>query len=156
MFGKMKQFLGFVGIEVQLDAPTTIPKDVTTVEGKVRVIAKANQSISHVTVELTEHWEEGEVSQNNHQSRTYSLGKVEVSQAFDIQDGEFKEFPFTLSFQRRLSLTQQMSEKKGVLGALGKAAAFADNERSTYRINAVADVKGAALDPNAGHNIRFV
>jgi hypothetical protein len=43
MFNKIKQTLGFVGIEVQLEVPNDIPKDNTIVEGKVRVIAKADQ-----------------------------------------------------------------------------------------------------------------
>ena len=80
---------------------------------------------------------------------------MDIPGTFDIKNGETREFPFTLAFQRRLSMTQQMSEKKGVMGALGKAAAFADNERSSYRIVAVADVKGAVLDPNVIRNIRF-
>jgi sporulation-control protein spo0M len=155
MFNKIKQTLGFVGIEVQLDVPGDIPKDITVVEGKVRVIAKADQTITSVSLKMVEHWERGQ-SGKDHETREFDLGQVNIPGTFNIKNGETREFPFKLAFERRLSMTQKISEKKGVMGALGKAAAFADNERSTYRIVAIADVKGAALDPNAIRNIRFI
>jgi sporulation-control protein spo0M len=155
MFSKFKQVLGFVGIEVQLDIPSEIPKDDTIVEGKVRIIAKADQTITQVLIRMTEHWERGQQGKD-YQTRDFDLGQVDIRETFDIKSGETREFPFKLSFQRRLSMTQKISEKKGVVGALGKVAAFADNERSSYRVHAMADVKGAALDPNASRNVNFI
>lgn len=155
MFNRVKQVLGFVGIEVQLEVLTDIPKNDTAVEGKVRVVAKADQTITRVLIKMTEHWERGQPGKD-HQTREFDLGEVDIRETFEIKNGETREFPFKLIFQRRLSMNQQMSEKQGVLGALGKVAAFADNERSTYRVYAIADVKGAALDPTVSRNVRFV
>jgi sporulation-control protein spo0M len=155
MFNKVKQALGFVGIDVQLEVPTDIPKDSTVVEGKVRVVAKADQTITRVVIKMVEHWERGEKGKD-YQSKYLDLGDVDIRETFDIKSGETREFPFRLTFQRPLSMTQQVAEKKGALGALGKVAAMADQQRSSYRISAMVDVKGAALDPNASQNIRFI
>ena len=155
MFNKVKQALGFVGIDVILEVPTDIPKASSLVEGKVRIVAKADQSITRVVVKLIEHWERGEKGKD-YQSKYLDLGEVDIREPFDIKAGETREFPFRLLFERPLSMTQQVAEKKGALGTLGKVAAFADQQRSSYRISAMVDVKGAALDPNASQNIRFV
>jgi hypothetical protein len=42
------------------------------------------------------------------------------------------------------------------LGALGKAAVFAQNERSVYTVKVVVDCAGAALDPSADQTVRVV
>ena len=42
------------------------------------------------------------------------------------------------------------------MGALGKVAAFASNEKSSYYIIAEADVKAAALDPTDRKEIRLI
>src|SRR5258706_8894984 len=73
MFNKIKQTLGFVGIEVQLEVPSDIPKDDSVVEGKVRVIAKADQTITKVSLKMVEHWERGK-SGKDYESRDFDLG----------------------------------------------------------------------------------
>jgi hypothetical protein len=154
MFSKLKQFVGMVGITVELDIPSNLPKDASSLTGTVRIIAKQDQHITKVAVNMKQTHTEG--SGEKRVSHDYALGEnIITNQAFDIKAGETKEYPFTLAFTRRKSSDQRMAESGGVLGALGKLSVMADNEQDQFWINAMADVKGAALDPNDNKQITF-
>ncbi|HEX2622213.1 MAG TPA: sporulation protein [Phototrophicaceae bacterium] len=155
MFGKLKQFVGMVGIDVVLDIPDQLPLAATSLIGTIRITAKQDQHITTVKVGMKQVHQEGSGKEStNHE---YNIGELVVTnQPFDIKNGETKEFPFTLNFTRRKTMDQQMSEKGGVLGVLGKVGKMMDNERDNFWVNAMADVKGAALDPNNVKAVRFV
>jgi hypothetical protein len=61
-----------------------------------------------------------------------------------------------LPFSLLKSENDQLKEKGGVLGTLGKVGAFASNEKSKYFVNAEVDVKSAALDPSDKKEIRLM
>jgi hypothetical protein len=156
MFKKLKQAVGMVGIKVELVVPTQIGVNDTMVEGKVLVNAEANQHITKVKVEMKQvHREESDTS-NSMTQREYEIGEVIVTDTpFDIKAGENAEFPFTLSFARRKSGSQALSEMGGKLGMLGGIAKALDNESDRFYIEATVDVKGAALDPSDKVNVHF-
>jgi hypothetical protein len=154
MFSKLKQFVGMVGITVELDIPGNLAKDASALTGTVRVIAKQDQHITRVTANMKQTHTEG--SGEKRVSNDYEIGEIIITnQAFDIKAGETKEFPFTMAFQRRQSGDQRLAESGGVLGALGKFSTMIDNEQDEFWVNAMADVKGAALDPNDNKKITF-
>jgi hypothetical protein len=154
MFSKLKQFVGMVGITVELDVPGNLPKDATSLQGTVRVIAKQDQHITKVTANMKQTHTEG--SGEKRQSHDYEIGDIIITnQPFDIKSGETKEFPFTMSFTRRKTGDQRLAESGGVLGALGKLSVMADQEHDEFWVNAMADVKGAALDPNDNKRVTF-
>jgi hypothetical protein len=155
MFGKLKQFFGVVGVDVELVIPAELPKDATTLAGMIRVSAKQDQHITLVKVEIKQVHQEGSGTERT--SREYEIGElIVVNTPFDIKEGETKEYPFTLPFTRRMSRDQRMAQEGGVMGALGKISTFMDNEEDNFWVNAMVDVKGAALDPNDTKSIRFI
>jgi hypothetical protein len=154
MFSKLKQFVGMVGVTVELDIPGNLSKDATSLAGTVRVIAKQDQHITRVTANMKQTHTEG--SGEKRVSSNYDIGEIIItSQAFDIKAGETKEYPFTMEFRRRKSSDQRMAESGGILGTLGKISTMMDNEHDEFWVNAMADVKGAALDPNDNKKITF-
>lgn len=154
MFAKLKQFVGMVGITVELEIPSNLPLDATSLTGKVRVIAKQDQHITKVQVTMKQVHREGTGEKQT--VNEFEIGEIIITnQPFDIKTGETKEYPFTLSFTRRKTSDQRLAESGGVLGVLGKMGKMMDNERDNFWVTAMADVKGAALDPNATKEITF-
>ncbi len=154
MFSKLKQFVGMVGITVQLDIPSNLTGDSDTLTGVIRIIAKQDQHITKVAVNMKQTHTEG--TGEKRVSNDYSIGEnIITNQPFDIKAGESKEYPFTLAFTRRKTGEQRLAESGGVLGAIGKLGQLADDSHDEFWVNAIADVKGAALDPNDNKKITF-
>jgi hypothetical protein len=89
-------------------------------------------------------------------SREFEIGEIVVtSTPFDIKAGETKDLTFALPFSRKKTNDQKLSEKGGVLGALGKISKSMDNEKDNFWVTAMADVKGAMIDPNDTKQVRL-
>lgn len=145
-FQKVKQFFGAGTVKVELSVPPSVPKAGLQVPGKVTLNALSDQHIIDVKVSLEEEWDTGRGSEK--ETKTFELGKLTVAQAIDMKQGEQRVLEFVLPFELIKSNADDLKEKGGMLGALGKAAAFANAEKSRYKIKVVADVKGAVLDPS--------
>lgn len=145
-FSKVKQFLGAGTVKVELAVPPQIPKAAGELSGRVALNAASDQHVLELTVKLTETWSTGRGEQKT--ERDFELGKLTLAKAFDMKQGESRSFDFVLPFDLVKSDTDEFKEKGGALGMLGTAAAFANAEKSIYKVAAEADVKGAALDPS--------
>ncbi len=150
----VKQFLGVGGVKIALAVPSQAQKSKQQLEGTVVLTAKSDQHIMELTVKLTESWTTGRGEDKT--TKEFELGAIALPAPFDMRAGEVKEVPFTLPFTLLKSSNDQLIEKGGALGALGKVAAFAGAEKSTYCVKAEADVKGTALDPSDSKEIRLV
>lgn len=150
-FGKIKQGLGIGTASLELDIPQTFSRDGQEFTGKVVLTAKSAQKVKSVKVKMTEHYTSG--SGENKTTREYVLGEISLGQSFDLAAEERREIEFKLPYSLKLSSTQALAGKGGVLGAIGKVASMTSNERSSYRIDASADLEGVALDPNDARTI---
>jgi hypothetical protein len=155
MFKKLGQFMGMVGIEVEVDVPESLDKDATSLEGKIRIVAEQDQTITKIKIEITQRMEEGSVGDEDRNIEKKTIGKIELSETINIKKGETKDVPFTLNFKRDLSIEKKLSEQSGVMGMLGKAMSYADNERWQFWVEALVDVKGAAFDPTGSKQVWF-
>lgn len=144
-FQKLKQFFGAGTVKVELSVPPSVTKAGLQVPGKVTLNALSDQSIIDVQVILEESWDTGRGAEK--ETKKFELGKLTVAQGFDMKQGEQRVIDFVLPFELIKSNADELKEKGGMMGALGKAAAFANAEKSRYSISVVADVKGAAFDP---------
>jgi len=145
-FSKVKQFFGAGTVKVELTVPAQVPKVARELKGRVDVNAVSDQHILELTVKLTESWSTGRGAEKT--EKEFELGKVKVAQAFEMKQGENRTFEFVLPFELVKSNADELKEMGGALGMLGKAGAFANAEKSSYKVTAEADVKGAALDPS--------
>jgi sporulation-control protein spo0M len=146
-FGKLKQGLGIGTASVELTIPAHVDKAAGVVNGKVALVAKSAQKVKSVKVVLTETYTSG--TGENRKVREFVLGEMSLGDGnpFDLTAEERRELEFALPFSMKLSSAQALAEKGGVLGALGKAAVFAGNEKSEFHVKASADLEGVALDP---------
>jgi hypothetical protein len=144
--GKVKQFFGAGTVKVELSVPPSVPKAGLQVPGKVTLNALSDQHVIDVTVLLEEEWDTGRGTEK--ETKTFELGKLTLAHALDMKQGEQRVLDFVLPFELIKSNADDLKEKGGALGVLGKAAAFANAEKSRYKVKAEADVKGAAFDPS--------
>jgi len=145
-FQKVKQFLGIVGVKVELQVADIFSKTGNTIQGKVIITSKGQQQILSVEVGFEEVWRIGKGE--NETMKTFDLGEWKNSQEFLMMPGETKEFPFTLNYSMVKSENDRMMESSKVGKALGGLGKMMDGEKSNFWLKAMADVKGAAFDPN--------
>jgi hypothetical protein len=153
-FAKVKQFFGAGTVKIELSTPPSVQKVGLQVPGKIALKALSDQHVLEVTVELEEIWETGRGAEKR--EKRFELGKLKLAEGFDMKTGEERSFDFVLPYQLVQSNADDLKAQGGALGMLGKAAAFASNEKSRYKIKAMADVKGAALDPSDDKEIQLV
>lgn len=152
-FSKIKQGLGIGTVKVTLNAPGTFRTDDGTIEGSVNLVAKSDQNVLAITIKLDEEYTEGKG--NDKKTKTYEIGKLKMD-GFEMKAGDVKDVPFVLQFTYAKSSNQALADRGGVLGGLGKLGSFVQGEKSTFKLWATCDVKGAALDPNDLKEIRAV
>jgi SpoOM protein len=155
-FGKIKGFFGIGGIKVTMEIPTEANKTDELVKGKISLFSKSDQHVLSLNVKMIEEYSTGRGE--NKTTKEYTLGKltlVKEKNAFDIKAQETKTYEFDLPFAMLKSKNDELKEKGGITGGLGKMGSFMDAEKSKYFIEAEADVKGTALDPSAKKAIKL-
>ena len=150
----IKQALGVGGVKVSLTLPEQVEKSKGQIEGNLALSAKSDQEILKLTVTITESYTTGRGDEET--TKEYDLGEVNLPAPFQMKAGEAKEVPFVLPFKLLKSDADVLKEKGGALGMLGKASAFANAEKSTYKVKAEADVKGTMIDPSDEKDIKLV
>lgn len=154
IFGNLKNKLGIGGVKVELQIPGQIAKDSSVVNGKVVLTTKSEQQVVSCKVKMIEEYTTGRGDQKK--TKTFELGVVMLNLNMAIMPEQTKEIEFALPFSSLKSDNDRLKEMGGALGALGKLASFAGNEKSEFFIIADIDVKSAALDPSDKKEFRFV
>ena len=145
-FQKIKLWLGFGGVSVTCKVPGQISKDDGKVKGTMVLTTKSEMQIQEVSAKLEEKYTTGRGSDKK--TKTYTLGEHEEKMTFTIKPGETKEIPFEFDFVLLKSNNESLAEKGGVLGGLGKAGKFLNNEKSSFQVVVSVDCVGVGLDPN--------
>lgn len=153
-FQTLKNKLGIGGVSVKLEIPGQVPKNSGKVDGKIILTSKSEQEVVSLKVRFLEEFTTGRG--DDKKTKEFELGIVRIPQSFTIKAGETKEIPFSLPFNVIKSDMDELKEKGGAMGAIGKLGAFASNEKSQYFVDADVDVKSAALDPSDRKEIRLV
>ena len=153
-FQTIKNKLGIGGVKVTLQVPGQVAKTTGVVEGKVTMTTKSEQEIKEVVVKIFEEYTTGRG--DDKKTKTFDLGVVKIPGGFTLKPGDTKEISFSLPFEIIKSNNDDLKDKGGVMGALGKMGSFASNEKSAYFVEADVDVKAAALDPSDKKEIRLI
>ena len=153
-FQTIKNKLGIGGVKVTLQAPGNASKAEGKIDGKVILTSKSDQEVVSISVKIFEEFTTGRGDEKK--TKTFTLGETKIPQGFTIKSGETKEISFSLPFTAIKSSNEELKEKGGALGALGKMGSFAANEKSEYFVEADVDVKSAALDPSDKQPIKLV
>lgn len=154
IFQKIKNKLGIGGVKVNLMVPPQIEKSTGSVSGKIALTTKSEQEILSINISMKKKVTTG--SGDKKKTRSYDLGEMNLPGGFSIKPRELKEFEFTLPFATTKSAIDRLKEEDGVLGAIGKVAAFTSSEKSRYYVEADIDVQSAALDPSDKVQIQLI
>lgn len=153
-FSKVKQALGIGTISVKINVPGQLNASDGILKGSLLLTAKSDQKVKKMEVKLEEEQTTGRG--DNKKVNTYTIGSWNDNSMFEMKTGETKTVEFEFPVQVYKSSTDQLAEKSGMLGGLGKMAKFADNARSDFKVNAEVDVEGAKLDPSDSCNINII
>lgn len=153
-FSSIKNKLGIGGVKVELQCPGQVAKADGQVVGKVVLTTKSDQEVVGIKITITEQYSTGRGDEKT--EKTFTLGELNLPGGFSIKTGETKEVPFTVPFALLKSNNDELKEKGGALGTLGKLGSFANAEKSAYFVEAEVDVKAAALDPSDKKEVKLV
>lgn len=145
-FQKLKNKVGIGGVKVQLEIPEQTPKADGNLDGKVILTSKSDQEIKGVEIKMIEEYTTGRG--DDKETKELTMGEIKITETMTIKEGETKEIPFSLPYTIIKSNNDELKEKGGALGKIGKVGSFAKNEKSEYFVEADVDVVSAAIDPS--------
>ena len=140
----IKGWLNIGGVKVRLEGLNdVVAKTGTNIKGKVILTSKSDKTVLKVTYKFVLQRTKG--SGDDKEVEEKVIATRVLPESFEIKTGETKELEFDLTY----SISADLKDKTGVLGGIGKLAAFATSEKDEYFVIAEADVKGTPLDPSA-------
>ncbi|MFK7932465.1 MAG: sporulation protein [Saprospiraceae bacterium] len=145
MIGKVKNWLGIEGVKLELDIPETAVQEVGTVVGKIKFYSMRPQTVRSIKVALVERYARGRGEEKL--TDEYQLGVIEIDKNIEVPADEIVEVKFALPFQIVKSEMEEFGDKNLIFKGLSKVARKINAVKSTYRIEAEADIKGVALNP---------
>jgi len=151
---KIKQGLGIGTVKLSLDVPPSISAESGEIKGRVVVAAQSDQKVTSLKIKLKETFTSGRG--DDKEEREFDIGEISYDQAFDLKTGESRTVDFVLPFALRKSDMKALSEEKGALGALGKAALLAGGEKSEYELDVDVKLEGTMLSPSESKSITII
>ncbi len=145
MLGKVKQFFGIEGVKVELVLPEAVRASDGAIEGILRFQSMNTQTVTQARITVFEKYSRGRGKERLIDE--YKLGEVELSEAFEVPQGEAVELPFSLPFTLVKSEMDAFGDRNILFKGLANAAKTINAVKSLYRVEVVAKVKGTALNP---------
>jgi len=150
---KIKQAAGIGGVKVILDIPTSYDKEKSQFTGKISLIAKTDQHIKKLHVELQENRLEG--YNENTTTKEYVLGNGVVKENFDIKAGEALDFDFEVPFTFKSYELDRKIEEKIESSLTRKLNEVADKERSKFTVTVFADQEGSLMPSTDSKSVKL-
>jgi len=154
MFGKVKKWLGIEGVKLDLMVPEEVNKKEQEVNGQLHLSALTDQTITSITVKLIEKYTRGRGESKLIDE--FVIGEIVFDRTIDIGQDTPMEIDFVLPFEFVKSEMDEIEEQNIFKKGLVSLAKLAEGVKSTYRIEASAEVKGVALNPLAKEIVNFV
>jgi sporulation-control protein spo0M len=142
-FDTIKGWFNIGGVKVKIEGLNqVVPKDGSKLTAKVNLSSKSDKHVNKLTYKFLLKKSKGRGDEK--ETKEYVIAQRVLSEPFDLKAGETKTLDFDLDY----SLEKTLKDMGGVLGGIGKLAAFASSEKEEYFVIAQADVKGAAFSPS--------
>ncbi len=142
-FDKIKGWMNIGGVKVKIEGlNTSVKKSENFLSARVVLTTKSDKQVLGLTYKFMLRRTKGSGEQK--EVKEFAVGAANSSETFDLKAGESKTIDFTIPY----SLEKTLADMGGVLGGIGKLAAFASSEKMEYYVSATAKVKGAAFDPS--------
>lgn len=153
-FSKLKQMAGIGTLDVKVQMAPDFRATDSALTGTVHITAKSDQSVVKIVLELEEKFESGR--DENKKTKFSTVGSLRLPEPFELKAGEVKTVPFSVPFTLGSSDNDQLKAKGGLMGAIGKMGAWAEDEKRSYEFKAVVDVKGTSLDPSDSVSLKLL
>lgn len=146
MLKKIKQFVGIEGVKVEIVLPEEdIRARDRVVAALLRFQSMHTQTVTHVKITLFEKYSRGRGKEKLIDE--YKLGEIELTNTFEVPQGEIVEIPFELPFRIVKSDMDEFGSRNFLFKGIANAAKALHATHSIYRIEANAKVRGTALHP---------
>lgn len=146
-----KGWLNIGGVKVSfVDVSPTVPKSGNLLVGKVQLKSKTEQHVVGVHYKLFRQRSKG--SKEDKETKEQILGETSLPLGKDLQAGESLSLDFRLPY----TYARDLKDMGGVLGGVGKLAAFTTGEKDEYFLLAEAEVPGTLFEPSAKLKVQMV
>jgi hypothetical protein len=143
LWSTMKGWFNIGGVTVKLkDVNPLVPKSGNSITGKVLLTTKEDKQVVKLDYKFIMKKSTGRG--NEKETKEFTLGETTFDQPFELKKEESKTIDFAINY----SIEKSLKDMGGVLGGIGKIAAFASNEKLEYFVVAQAGVKGTAFGPS--------
>lgn len=146
MLGKVKKWLGIEGVKLELVLPETFDSSMGQIHGKLRFRSKNASEVTAVHIVMIERYSRGR--KEDQRIDEYELGSTVLDETFKVPaEGEVVERDFVLKFNQMRAPIDEFADRNPLNAGLAWVAKRMRKVKSTYRIEAEAQVKGVALNP---------
>ena len=160
LLSTIKGWLNIGGVKVLLWKYTEpLSRANPVITGAVLLETKSDKTVTGLEVKVIEEVteEEEEDGEKKKVTTTNVLGSFKCPEhdaglgyPLDLKPGQNREQTFTI----HVNIEERLQDRKGVLGGIGKLAAFASSEKTKYFLVAEAKVKGAAFNTTAKEKLK--
>src|SRR5262249_46308274 len=124
MWSTIKGWFNIGGVSVKLkDVNPLVPKSGNTITGKVLLTCKQGKQVVKLDYKFIMKKTTGRG--NEKESKEFTLGETNFDQPFELKKDESKTLDFAINY----AIEKALKDMGGVLGGIGKIAAFASNEK---------------------------
>lgn len=145
MFNRAKKFLGAIDLKIEIKPSGDFYKVGGQVGVFVELRCNSELHIKSATLRLVQVLTRGRG--DDAKTEEIVLGQKTTDEAFDLHKDRMHELFFLLVYQRSDTDIEQLGQRGGVAGAVGRLGAWADNAQSEYYLQLDVDVADVFLDP---------
>ena len=145
MIGKVKRWFGIEGVKIELIIPEEINEKLGTISGKIRFSTMETQIVTALQVKIIETYKRGR--KEDKRIDDYEIGRIYMEEEMEIQPDEPLELDFSLPFELVKSEIDAFGDKNFLAKGIANLARRSRAVKSTFRVEAEADVKGTKLNP---------
>ena len=160
LLSTIKGWLNIGGVKVLLwKYSEPLSRANPVISGAVLLKTKSDKTVTALEVKVIEEVteEEEEDGEKKKVTTTNVLGSMKfpahdagLGYPLELKAGQDQEQTFTL----HVDIEERLQDRKGVLGGIGKLAAFGSGEKTAYFIVAEATVTGAAFNATAKEKLK--
>jgi len=152
MLKRFKKVLGIEGVKIELLLEEKYAKS-GKLKGRAKLTSLSDQKVISVDLKLVEKYKRGR--KKSQLIDEYSIGALKLDGPIQIAKDEEKIIEFELDYKLGESPMDFLEKKNFFYKGVVKAAKLLKGVKSTYRIEATANVKGTKLDPIDSKEISF-
>lgn len=145
--------LGIEGVKMELLLPEDIYLKDELIQGQLRLTSQSNQTVESIEIKIVEKYKRGRGEAKLIDE--YLLGSIEMDTHLELDKDEVKLIDFKLPFTKMKSEMDQLEDSNILTGLLVKVAKKLKDVKSTFRIEAKANIKNTKLGPVAIAKLTF-